>query len=381
MLAPVARALIFLLLAGGCASKPAPVTPGPPWLEGARIQVLGEGVSNQDCRNGICQHNENTDLIGWNGAVWLVHRTAKSQVLGPNSALHVYRSRDGGASFDELAILQAPGDRDLRDPHFYVVGAQLYIKALTRLPVTSTRDSNVETIAVGFRSSDGATWESLNAIGPVEWSFWRIQKHGDTWYTAAYHDGDTSVALFTSTNGVTWTQGPDVYTKSEDTPLETELTFLPDETLLALVRTDGNDQELLGGDGRLRTQVCIARPPYSSFSCPSEVDGERWDGPLTFYAGTRLFVVARKHLGPDLRKRTALYELSGDLANGMVSFKEWGELPSAGDTAYAGVAPLTDGKLLLSWYSGCRDRDENWVLGILGETDIWVATLDTAKLQ
>jgi hypothetical protein len=48
-----------------------------------------------------------------------VHRTAGSQVLGPNSSLRVYRSRDDGRHFALQAIIPAPVDRDIRDPSFY----------------------------------------------------------------------------------------------------------------------------------------------------------------------------------------------------------------------------------------------------------------------
>src|SRR5262245_27329261 len=115
------RTLLCALLLAGCGSSTMTL-PGPPWLSHAGILVPGVGVTNTDCRAAICQHNENTDLIGWNGAIWLVHRTAKSQVLGPDSALHVYRSTDGGVTFVDQAIILAPSDRDIRDPHFYVVG-------------------------------------------------------------------------------------------------------------------------------------------------------------------------------------------------------------------------------------------------------------------
>src|SRR5262249_25057216 len=79
------------------------------------------------------QRERRHDRVG--GAVWLVHRTAESQVLGPNSALHVYRSTDGGKTFAERAVIPAPSDRDLRDPSFFVVGDALYIKVIARLPV------------------------------------------------------------------------------------------------------------------------------------------------------------------------------------------------------------------------------------------------------
>ena len=78
---------------------------------------------------------------------------------------------------------------------------------------------------------------------------------------AAYEDGDKSVVLYHSADGLAWTKGPLVYGVVEDTPLETELTFMKSGKLLALVRMDGHDTEYLGTEGRLRTKICWADAP------------------------------------------------------------------------------------------------------------------------
>jgi hypothetical protein len=261
-----------------------------------------------------------------------------------------------------------------------VVGDRLHVKALTRLPVLSERDSNVETIAVETHSDDGVAWSPLTPIGPARESFWRIKEHAGTYFTASYADGDQYVTLFTSTDGVAWTKGALVYDVSADGPLETELVFMPSGKLLALVRMDGNKDELLGDQGRLRTKVCWADAPYASFTCPDELVGQRLDGPLAFFVGPRLFVVARKHLQGTGHKRTSLFEITGTLEGGPLAIKEWGELPSAGDTSYAGVAFRSDGKALVSWYSGRLAMDEVWLLGMIGVTNIWHGVIDFTKL-
>jgi len=366
---------------GGDEGDAAPV-PAPFFMPGPTVFVDGHLYDDfaLDCRTVMCRHNENTDMIAWNGALWLVHRTALSQTLGPDSALHVYRSTDDGASFQETARIEAPVDRDIRDPCFYVVGGQLLLKALTRLPVSLERDTGVDTVAVGMSSSDGVTWTPQQPIGPHGWSFWRIKENAGTYYTAAYQDGDLSVVLYTSTDGLAWTAGPLVYGISDDTPLETELTFMPDGRLLALVRMDGTDAELLGDTGRLRTKICWSDPPFTSFDCPAEFDGQRLDGPLTFWWQGRLFVVARKHLQGTGKKRTSLYEIRG-FETGELAIGEWGELPSAGDTSYAGVAALDDTHVLLSWYSGDLQADRPWVLAMFDLTSIWLGSVDMTALQ
>jgi hypothetical protein len=373
--------LVCLTLIAACGAPEKPHV-GPVWLDDARIFVQGYGVDNRECQTAICQHNENTDLVVWKGDTWLVHRTARSQVLGDNCSLHIYQSKDHGAHFQETAKILPVVGRDLRDPHFYTIGDQLYFKGITRLPVTSSRDSNVDSICYAWRTSDGVNWEMVpNQLAPTQWSLWRPQLKDGVWYSAAYHDGDTMVRLFSSSDGVTWTEGADVYTVSADTPVEVELVFMPSGIMLAIVRMDGTDQELLASVGRLRTKLCWSRPPYNQFDCPQEITGQRLDGPLAFFQNGRLFVVARKHLGEDGRKRTSLFELTGNFDGGPLDIKEWGELPSAGDTAYAGAARVDANRVLLSWYSGDLILDQAWVNGLFDASDIWLGTVDFTKLK
>ena len=395
LLAPMALAIP--LAGGGCSASgtdPAgddggggdAAVPIPFFMPDPTVFVDGHLYDDytRDCRVEYCRHNENTDMIAWNGALWLVHRSAMSQTLGPNSALHVYRSLDDGASFQQTALFPAPTDRDIRDPCFYVVGGKLYLKALTRVtpPVTeSNRDTGVDTVAVAMTSDDGVTWTPQQEIGPHQWSFWRIKENAGVYYTAAYEDGDLRVVLFTSTDGLDWTPGPLIYGISADTPLETELTFMPGGKMMALVRMDGTDAELLGDQGRLRTKICWSDPPFTSFSCPAEFDGQRLDGPLTFWWQGRLFVVARKHLQGTGKKRTSLFEIRGDFDGGELSIGEWGQLPSAGDTSYAGVVMLDDTHAMLSWYSGDLQADPPWVLGMFDLTSIWLGAVDMSQLQ
>jgi hypothetical protein len=376
------RSGIGLILAMGVAAiAPAQATARPNWLVSARIIVPGNLV-NQDCRTGVCKHNENTDLIRWHGGIYLVHRTAGSQVLGPNSSLRVYRSDNGGRSWRLRAIIPAPRQRDIRDPCFYIVGKRLFIKAITRLPGFGLRDQGVGSISVETNTLDGRNWSRTRAIGPRGWGFWRVIRRHRVYYSAAYEDGDLRIVLYRSTDGRHWRAGPLVYGVSADTPLEAELAINPSgRRMLALVRMDGNNVDLLGFRGRLRTKVCWSNAPFTRFTCPQTLNGVRLDGSVAFYWNGRLFVIARKHLrGQQIRKRTALYELRGNLERGPLRIIERGVLPSAGDTSYAGVVPLEGSRFLASWYSSPPAGDPGWPLGIVSQTDIWEATIDLGRL-
>ncbi|HYP47291.1 MAG TPA: hypothetical protein VEQ61_01515 [Thermoleophilaceae bacterium] len=393
-----ARAALPFLLAlalAGPAASPAAAGSEPPWLTGARILVPAD-LRNQDCRTGICKHNENTDLTRWRGHIYFVHRTAGSQVLGPNSSLRVMRSTDNGRSFKLRAIIPAPPDRDIRDPIFYKVGRRLHIKAITRLPGFALRDKGAGSISVETHSTDGRRWSPRRAIGPERWGFWRVSKQGRVHYSAAYEDGDLSVRLYSTRNGTSWRRGAQIYGVARDTPLETELIFTPSgRRMLALVRMDGNDFELFGHRGRLRTKVCWAARPYRRFSCPQELRGVRLDGAVAWHWKGRLFVLARKHLkGEGVRKRTALYEITGNLERGPIGIVEHGELPSAGDTSYAGIVRLSGSRpcrkqparpgardcYLATWYSSPPAEDTSWIVGFGGRTDIWRANIDLSRL-
>jgi hypothetical protein len=377
------RRLVAIALAGlAVVLLPAAAEARPAWLRGPSVLVSGD-TANTDCRTGVCRHNENTDLTRWRGDVWFVHRTAGSQVLGPNSSLRVYRSRDDGRTFALQAIIPAANDRDIRDPDFYTVGKRLYIKAIARLPGFALRDEGADSITVDTYSTNGRTWSPLHEIGPPRWGFWRVATQRGTYYSAAYEDGDLSVVLYRSTDGRTWKAGPQIYGVSTDTPLETELIFTPSgKRMLALVRMDGTDYELFGHRGRLRTKVCWAHRPYTRFRCPAELRGVRLDGPVSFYWRGRLFVIARKHLkGEGVRKRTALYEITGNLEGGPIGVVEHGVLPSAGDTSYAGIARIGRSRFLATWYSSPPAEDPSWIEGFGGRTDIWKATLDLSRLS
>src|SRR5262249_20325025 len=148
--------------------------------------------------------------------------------------------------------------------------------------------------------------------------------------------------------------------------LETELVFMPSGRMLAIVRTDLTDAVYLATQPPISTRICWAMPPYDTFDCPQTLDGVRLDGPLAFFWNQRLFVIARKHImGDNLgRKRTALYEITGTLEGGPIEINEWGELPSAGDTSYAGYVQIDPNRIVTSWYSGDLAKDEPWVTAI-----------------
>ncbi|MHA1734550.1 MAG: hypothetical protein ACTSU5_21650 [Promethearchaeota archaeon] len=77
------------------------------------------------------------------------------------------------------------------------------------------------------------------------------------------------------------------------------------------------------------------------------------------------------------RKRTALFE-SVDTSTSP-ALKYVSDLPSAGDTAYAGVVVEGD-RLYVSYYSSDPARDYGWLMGMLLPSDIYFANVSTSSL-
>src|SRR3989304_544797 len=73
------------------------------------------------------------------------------------------------------------------------------------------------------------------------------------------------------------------------------------------------------------------------------------------------------------KKRTSLFLVKED---GLVYLSD---LPSAGDTAYAGVAILGN-DAYVCYYTSRIDRDYPWVAGMIGATDIRMAKISLASL-
>jgi hypothetical protein len=73
------------------------------------------------------------------------------------------------------------------------------------------------------------------------------------------------------------------------------------------------------------------------------------------------------------RKRTALYEVTPERLSYL------SDLPSAGDTTYAGVV-LRGGFAFIDYYTSAIDRDYPWFLGMFMPTDIRMARVSLDSL-
>lgn len=323
-------------------------------------------------RDGL--HNSNTDLIYWRDQFYLVHARSCFHMGNDGSRLVVLRSPDA-REWEEVAVLHVPDD-DIRDPKLSVIDDSLLLYALKNATIEPEPYSTVVS-----RSTDGLTWSAFTDLDPQGWLFWRPKtQDGHTWYNTAYWHEHGRSALFKSTDGLNWEFVSEIH--SGDRNDETALEFLPDGRMLVTARLEGDDRAWHQGSHKAGTLLAIAEPPYTDWAkTVSRVT--RLDGPVLFTLNGEIYAAGR--YDPDGhdswygmssllgRKRTALYRVSEDRLEHLT------DLPSSGDTSYAGAVILDD-NLYVSYYTSDINRDYPWVIGLVTPSDIMLARISLDRL-
>jgi len=320
------------------------------------------------------QHNSNTDLIYWRDAFYLVYASSPFHFASAESGLHLLRSEDA-RTWEEVARFDAAGE-DIRDPKLAPIDDRLFLYALKNTEFAAEPYQTVYAT-----SNDARTWTPFQDVQPEGWLFWRPKSaDGETWYTPAYwHEHNRSV-LLRSTDGVAWTVQAPIH--QGDRNDETAVAFLPDGRLIATARLEMSDSWL--GHPQGATLIAVAAPPFEAWTPTARSQVTRLDGPALFAYRGRIYAVGRyqpRVSGPFSwqgsifsRKRTALFLVEeGGLA--------WlSDLPSAGDTSYAGVVVQGD-DLYVSYYTSDPDHDYPWVLGMVGPSEVMMARVGLESLE
>lgn len=320
------------------------------------------------------EHNSNTDLLLWNDDLLLVHDARPTHLGSPDARLMVRRSPDA-QRWETLAQLQLPG-KDIRDPKLIDIDGTLFLYALSNSGAMATPEGTV--LAT---SDDAVDWTPFEPVGPEGWLLWRPKSPdgGATWYVAAYRREHGESILLRSTDGRDWQRISTIYQgKGND---ETAIEFLPEGRLLATARLEVRPDSLLGHRDA-GTAIAVASPPYTDWSV-HESQTTRLDGPVLFRIDDEVFAVGRHQPEPHRgltrlggvfsRKRTTIYRVEPE------RLVRLSDLPSAGDTSYAGLV-LHNGHFHLSYYTSRIDRDYPWLLGMFLPTDIRMARFPVQAL-
>lgn len=320
-------------------------------------------------------HNSNTDLTFFDGWFYLCHQTSPYHLGSSRSRLLLWRSRDARA-WEKVREFKNEQGREFRDPKFAHIHGRLFLYAL---PNDSWRAIPNRTVVTS--SADGVTWEPVRDVEPLGWLFWRPKtRDGVTWYVTAYWHQHGKSALLQSTDGERWSM---VSTINEgEGNDETDFEFLPNGRILATARLEGRADNMWGS-ADASTLIAVAPPPYERWSSAKSAV-TRLDGPVLFPYNGWVYAVARYQAtrarrfvelgGMYSRKRTSLFLVDEQALHYLC------DLPSAGDTSYAGIVIQGD-DLYASYYTSPPERDYTWVLGMFRPTDIKMARISLPALE
>ena len=272
-------------------------------------------------------HNAFTDLVRFKSNWFCVFREGTAHV-SPDGALRVITSKDG-KDWVSSALLTQP-NADLRDAKITITpDNQLMLSGAGALhPPAPFRHQSL----VWF-SNDGREWSEPVKIGDPNLWLWRVTWHKKTAYSIGYDTtGEKFVRLYSSSTGRQFdTLIPNLFDDGQ--PNETSLVFQPDETVLCLLRRDGNPAS---------AKLGAAKPPYTDWRWKDL--GVKIGGPhMIRLPDGRLVAAVRLYDGA---VRTSLAWLDPDAGR----LSEFLKLPSGGDTSYAGLV-WEDGSIWVSYYS------------------------------
>jgi hypothetical protein len=162
---------------------------------------------------------------------------------------------------------------------------------------------------------------------------------------------------------------------------ETDFEFMADGRIISTARLEGRGG--WEGDPTSGTLIAVSKPPYEHWSY-ARSKLTRFDGPCLFPYNGRVYGVGRYQAsflprvaeqgGLFSRKRTSLFELN---ERGLTRLTD---LPSAGDTAYAGVA-MKGNEMYVSYYTSDIKEDPPWVLGMFRPTAIKMARVSLPAME
>lgn len=312
-------------------------TCGGPWPELRAVHKIWDGAP----------HNAFTDLVHDREHWFCVFREGSAHIPGTNGVIRVLRSGDG-SQWESVALVTENGV-DLRDPKLctmpdgrfmLLMGGSIY-----RGPDgMRNREFLSAQTRVSF-STDGRTWSDPQPVSVKgEW-LWRVTWHDHAGYGLAYSvdaSKESHVSLWRTVDGVHYEKIASPPFPSDCWPSEGTLRFLPDSTMVALVRNEKNKGHAFLGR---------SKPPYTSWEWK---DSSRVaQGPnFLLLPGNKIFYAGREYQPHPV---TAFGFLS-DTVRPMA-------VPSGGDTSYPGLI-WHEGRIWMSYYSSHEGRSSIYLAEI-----------------
>jgi hypothetical protein len=280
-------------------------------------------------------HNAFTDLLLHQGRWYCVFREGSKHV-SPDGSLRVITSKDGN-DWKSLALISHQTD-DLRDAKLSVTPGGRFM--LNGAGMQADKPIRYHSM-VWFSDDKGQTWDNGRRIGDPGFWLWRAQWNDGTAYSMGYDTNrdrtKRTLRLYKSSDGAVFEPLIDQVNVPNGVG-EDRILFAEDGSALCLLRHEtGSKNGLLGK----------AKSPYTQWEW-KELD-LRIGGPNMIQLPDGRIIAATRLYSP--RTRTSLSWIEPETG----TITECLELPSGGDTSYAGMV-LHDGLLWISYYSSHEEK-------------------------
>ena len=337
-------------------------------------------------------HNAFTSVTNWQGQNFVAYRQALSHGIIPKGVVYVLAydiEDDDSYEKTNIGIFEHP-EGDVRDPRLIATDEALYCVVGVYLPspsqgtpyklVADSQDNLIQTMVTW--TTDGATWAPLTPIlRPGYWGWSAI--HDDyRWYMASYHTHlrgqsqsihlDTSLSLFSGWGP--WTCIYDGASFAHENGIMCYKSALPSEPVLYWVEPGTMACCLRTGT---TMEIGVSRYPYQEWRW--------WDTRKELHPSAvmhtphGLLMAAReiqKATPRSLDKervrptiyRTSLYHVYAQHVTKIL------ELPSGGDTGYAGITETdTPDEYHVSYYSQHRLLRREYFDVTMPSAEVYVA--------
>ena len=375
------------LLGDACGPIPGAVPGLGPMTQIVPADTMPEGVVSQTSHN-------NLDVIWFENRLFFAFRTSRTHFASRDTVMYIVSTTD---QKEWTLELEFANEWDLREPRFLAFDGKLflYFAQLGESPITFDPQF---TLMSEYEGPCG--WTEPERILQDEFIPWRTKTIDGVPYLMGYTGGENiyeaggkplEVYWYTTDDGRNFTpvvDGAEVVLEGGTS--ETDWVFMDNGDLIAVARNEAGDELGWG------SKICRAdASDLGNWTCVA--DPKKYDSPLLFRHGQEIYLIARRNVTADgaydlmMRnlepaeqdrvyqvdywqrpKRCALWRVDP----GAMSVEFVLDLPSSGDTCFAGLVPLNDNAYLVYNYTApLDDLDISWMDAQLGPTFIYRITL------
>ena len=290
-------------------------------------------------------HNAFTDLIKWRNKYYLCFRHGTRHFIRdkPDGEIYVLESEDID-TWNLVKVLKVEG-WDNRDPKFFIYNDKLYLYTQSWSPERKIHETFC------FYTEDLVKWYGPYDCG--QYIFWRPRIYRDKIIVAAYtHDeSEWKVDLLTSKDGIKWKYTTTMFRGRKVN--ETDL-LIEEDRVKAFSRTETGNRKLL------------LLSPVKNFKEWKAMELSRIiQGPAVIKFKGDIYVLGRFYtVEEDWEKNIREKPLLDFARTGCFILKDKelrliSEFPSGGDCSYPGVIKLDTDGILVSYYSGHEDQEND----------------------